>query len=84
MKKDHKFIQKIKDITKQNGSDDEEYYIVDMVKMNYAQVFKIMVHKFNADINVKSKKEMIVGNQTLGKGTELFKIAQKIMNSEIM
>ena len=38
-------------------SQEEEYHIVDMVKMNYTQVVKIMA-ELGADLSIKSKKKI--------------------------
>jgi hypothetical protein len=55
MKKDKVFMSKLKDPKKNHTAADEEYYIIDMIRMSYTQVVHIMI-KLEADLNIDSKK----------------------------
>lgn len=55
------FLKKIRQPTKYHTSEDEEYYIIDMVRMSYSQVVKIML-KLRADHRITSKKRVYYEN----------------------
>ena len=64
----------------------EEYYIVDMVKMGYIQVVHIMI-ELEANLNIKSKKKVYYKSDLIKEdavGTKLFKIAHKIGNKDML
>ena len=54
MNNDEKFLKKIKNPKDEHRKKEEEYHIVEMVKMSYTQVVHIMMN-IGADINIKSK-----------------------------
>lgn len=55
MKKDKEFMNKLKDPKTHHTAADEEYYVIDMIRMSYTQVVHIMI-KLEADLDIDSKK----------------------------
>ena len=82
MEKDTKFLKQIQEpeyIIYDRGQEEDEYYIVDMVRMNYTQVVKVMIG-LNAKLDVESKKRIDYSNGEISDdpGTKIFKIAYKV------
>lgn len=56
-----------------------------MVRMNYIQVVQIMLNQLKADLNIGSKKSVVLNaTKTLSAGTSVLKIAYEIGDQEML
>lgn len=84
MESDEDFLKKIREPVLYHKSPTEEYYLIHMVQMGYVQIVNLMM-SLGADLNIKSRKEWTVSNQSnLEADSHLFSITYKMDNPKML